>query len=269
MVVTLDRFKKDLDRLDAQGHKLDLAMFREVDKKNFRKQASERLGTDKVDAFIKTLPDFKSEYEAWYSESVALLRQLLPDRVDNFRSLYEKPKNRKSIQYGNYVIQDYMQGLRVTNGFGDVVVDSSAAVPQLRQQLAILKAARRRFDSSLFEIKQLVQADLLDSEIDGAKELLKANFIRAAGTVAGVVLEKHLRQVCDDHEIKITKKHPTIGDFNELLKNNSVIEVPEWRHISMLADIRNLCTHDKKTEPISTQVTDLIDGTIKVIKTIS
>lgn len=270
MAANVERFKKDLDRLIAQGDLLEYSMIREIDGKNFVKQVKEQLGEDKLASFLKTLPDFKSAYEAWYSESLAVLRQLLPDRVDNFIALYEKPKTRKSIEYGNYVIQDYMQGLRVTRGWDkEVVVDSSGALPQYRQQLAILKAAAGRFESSLFEIRQLVQADLFDSEIDAAKELLKSNFLRAAGTIGGVVLEKHLRQVCDDHEIKITKKNPTISDLNELLKSNSVTEIAQWRHISMLADIRNVCAHDKENEPTSEQVKDLIDGTVKVMKTIA
>jgi len=165
-------------------------------------------------------------------------------------------------------MQDYLQGLQATY-LGDVKVDASAAIPQFRQQLAILKAARTRFDSTLFEIRQLVQADLFDTEIAAARELLKGKFLRAAGAVGGVVLEKHLRQVCDDHAIKVVKKAPGITDLNELLKANGVIEVPQWRHISMLGDIRNLCVHNKQKEPTAEQVVDLIDGTDKVIKTIA
>ena len=36
----------------------------------------------------------------------------------------------------------------------------------------------------------------------------------------------------------------------------------------MLADIRNLCDHNKAKEPTEQQVTDLIDGTHKVLKTV-
>ena len=120
-----------------------------------------------------------------------------------------------------------------------------------------MKAAEKRFDSSLFEIRQLVQADLFDSEIDAARELLKNKFVRAAGAIAGVVLEKHLTQVCEDHGLEIQKKHPALSDLNELLKANSVIDVLQWRFISMLADIRNLCDHNKAKEPTEQQVTDL------------
>jgi hypothetical protein len=266
----LERLRKDLEELIQQGHELDLAMAYEIDPKGFSKQVTEHWGKDKIEAFVKKLPNFKSTYEAWYSESIVVLRQLLPDRVDNFIALYEKPKVRKEVTYGTYVIQDYMQGLRITRyGGTEVVVDSSAALPQFRQQLAILNAASRRFESSLFEVKQLMQADLFDSEIEAARELLKASFLRAAGAVAGVVLEKHLRQVCDDRKLKITKKHAAISDLNELLKTNSVIEIPQWRQISFLGDIRNLCTHNKENEPTLEQVRDLIDGTTKVMKTIA
>jgi hypothetical protein len=270
MAANLERFRKDLDRLIRQGDLLDYAMIREVKGGGYmREQLGEQLGErEKADAFLKSLPDFRQSYESWYSESLALLGQLLPDRANNFIGLYEKPKGRKSIDYGNYVIQDYLQGLVLTHR-GETKVDTKAAVPQFRQQLAILKAAKTRFESSLFEIRQLVQADVFDGEIDAARELLKNRFLRAAGAIAGVVLEKHLRQVCDDHVIKVTKKNPGISDLNALLKANSVIDVPRWRHISMLGDIRNLCAHNKQKEPTAQQVTDLIDGTDKMLKTIA
>jgi hypothetical protein len=269
MTLNLERFKADLERLDTQATLLDFAMVREVSGQDaFKKQYGNVLDEKQFDAFVQKLPNFKTEYESWYSECLVLLRQLLPDRVDNFISFYEKPKSRKEVKYGNYVIQDYMQGLRVTYG-GSTKVDQSAAVPQFRQQHAILKAAKARFDSSLFEIRQLVQADLFDSEIEVARELHRNKFLRAAGAVAGVVLEKHLRQVCEDRKIKINKKHPGINDLNEILKTNSVVDIPQWRHISMLGDLRNLCDHNKEKEPAPSQVLDLIDGTEKVIKTIS
>jgi hypothetical protein len=166
-----------------------------------------------------------------------------------------------------------MQGLSAIYGARTIaaqtIVDPSAALPQYRQQLAILKAAYARFDSALFEIRRLVQADLFDSEIDAARELLKSKFFRAAGAIAGVVLEKHLHQVCKDDSIRVLKRNPGIGDLNELLKANSVIDIPEWRHISLLGDIRSLCDHNKQKETTGQQITDLIDGTEKVLKTIA
>src|SRR5580700_1593194 len=265
MAINLERYRGDIDRLIALGHSLDLAMVNKADPAAFKKQAIAQVGANKAKKLIEELPNFNMAYEAWYSESLALLRQLLPDRLNDFVSCYERPKNRKELSYGNYVIKDYLQGLVQRNYAGDIIVSVSAAFPQFRQQLAILTAAKARFESSIFEIRQLVQADLFDSEIEAARGLLKHNFLRAAGAIAGVVVEKHLRQVCEDHKITIPKKHPGISDLSELLKANSVISIPQWRHIAMLADIRNLCDHNKDREPSVEQVTDLIDGAEKVI----
>ena len=161
------------------------------------------------------------------------------------------------------------QGLEVRTPNGDIKVGPAAALSKYRQQLAMLRAAERRFDSSLFEIRQLVQADLFDSEVEAARELLKNKFIRAAGAVAGVVLERHLKQVCDDHGIKIGKISPTVAVFNQTLRDADVIDVPQWRFNQHLVNIRNLCDHNKAREPTKEQVQDLIDGTAKVLKTIA
>lgn len=268
MASNIDRFHDDLNTLIDKGHKLELAMQREVmGEEEFDAQVKEQLGAKATD-FIKKLPAFKKSYQAWYSEALALLRQLLPDRVDDFRRHYEKPKTRKDITFENYHIEDYLQGIRVTRYGSEVVVDQSAAMPRFQQQRAILAAAKKRFDSSLFEIRQLVQADLFDSEIETARELLKKKFFRAAGAVAGVVLEKHLFQVCEDHKIKIAKKNPSISDLNDSLKASDGIDTAQWRFVQHLGDLRNLCDHNKKTEPTEAQILDLIDGVSKVMKTI-
>lgn len=223
----LDRFKKDAKKLLEFGNNLNISMHIEVTgtKKAILEEISKAHG-DKAKDFIKKLPKFKQEYEAWYSESLALLKQVLPDRVNNFTSLYEKPKNRKELSYETYVMQDYLQGLVRENGLGQIIVDTSAGLNRFEQQLNILNAANKRFESSLFEIRQLVQADLFDSEIDAARELLKNKFLRAAGAIAGVVIEKHLRQVCEDRSITIAKKDPSISDLNDLLKKIMLLRCP-------------------------------------------
>lgn len=192
----------------------------------------------------------------------------MPDRLSDFVRLYEKPKSRKDIRYENYRIEDYFQGLTVTNTWNEKIVGPDAAIPHFRQQLAIEQAVKGRFESSLFDIRQLVQGDLFDSELEAAKELAKHKFIRAAGAVAGVVLERHLAQVCENHNVTISKKAPSISDLNNALKVGAVIDVPDWRFVQHLADIRNLCDHNKKLEPTAEQVDDLILGVTKVVKTL-
>ncbi len=265
MIGNISKYKKDVERLDAEGLKLEYSFLHMHNKNNFTKEINAAFGADDAKEIIKNLPKFNEKYEAWYGEALALIRQLMPDRKEDFVRLYEKPKARKNLNHDNYTIQDAIHGIQ--NIYEDGVKPVHA-INLLRQQINILKACSARFESSLFDIKQLVQADLLDSELDAARELHKNKFLRAAGAVAGVVLEKHLVQVIENHNLKLVKKNPSISDYNEILKANSVIEIPQWRHIGLMADIRNLCDHNKQKEPTSDQVMDLIDGVNKITKTI-
>ncbi|MFD1875046.1 hypothetical protein [Hymenobacter bucti] len=191
----------------------------------------------------------------------------MPDRLSDFVKLFEKPKARKSIEYGNYVIEDYLQNLTVTS-YEKRKVGPEAAISQFEQQLNILKSIERRFESSLFDIKQLVQADLFDGELEAAKELNKNRFSRGAGAIAGVVLEKHLAQVLLNHNLKNSKSHPSISDLNNALKAAEVYDTPTWRKIQYLGDIRNLCDHNKDKEPKKEEVDELISGVDAIIKTV-
>ncbi len=270
--MNLEKYKKDLNKLISDGGMLLNAMQFECYPEEFEAQAKKLFKekfSEKFKQLRKKMLSFKDNYQTWYSESLAIIKLLMPDRVGDFVKLYEKPKNRKEITYGNYVVEDYLQGLTVTRGWDkEKVVGPEAAIPQFQQQLKILEAVKRRFESSLFDVKQLVQADLFDSELDASRELNTKGFTRGAGAVAGVVLEKHLAQVCENHNIKVTKKDPTINDYNQLLKDSNVIEIKDWRFIQHLADLRNLCGHDKKREPKKEEIEELIDGVEKVMKTI-
>ena len=264
--MNVDYYKKDLDALIGKGEQLRNAIQHECYPEETARVFEESLG-DKADEFIQALPSFKREYQPWYSEAKTLVRQLLPDRLADFTRYYEKPKTRKDITFENYAIGDYLQGLTRRRGI-ETVVGPAAAIPCFYQQLNIVKGIRGRFQSSLFDIRQIAQADLFDSEIDAAKELTKNKFFRAAGVVAGVVLERHLKEVCGAHAVTIRKRAPQMSDLNEALKGANVIDIPQWRSIQHLGDIRNLCAHDGESEPTADQVRDLLAGVSKVTKTI-
>ena len=212
-------------------------------------------------------PKFIANYQNWYSKAYLVIKQFLPDRLSDFINLYKLDK-RKEITNLNYTISDALIGTQITNGLGEIISSPSDAIIKLQQQISILESVLTVLDSSLNNIQQLVQADIFDSEIDTSRELLKKGFFRAAGAICGVVLEKHFSTVLDSHSLSLSKKNPTINDYNELLKNQDIIDIPTWRHIQLLGDIRNLCDHDKKQEPTKDQVQTLIDGTDKIIKTV-
>jgi len=257
-MVNFETYKKDLDNLINLGNSL-------MEDIKSRKGNVEKCKSDYHNTF-------ETEYQNWYTLTLAVVKQIIPQRFNEFENLYLSDTKRKIINKTNFTIQDWLNGYRlyITIIPDDYDIDDiDIVIFKFQTQKSILESASQRFENSLFDIKKIVQAKLFDSEIDAAKELLKNGYLRAAGAIAGVLLEKHLNDVCENHNIKITKKSPSISDYNDLLKSNNVIEVHIWRFIQRLGDIRNLCDHKKTHEPEENEVMELINGVDKILKTIT
>jgi hypothetical protein len=252
-----ERYKADMDKLVQRGAMLSLAMDLESNPDMLKKLDAEQ---------VKMIPNFREAYQSWYSEALACVTQLLPNRREDFISYYKPLRARKSLDAENYTISDYLRGLSANRGSSEVVGPSAALQP-FGQQVKIVEALKQRFESSLFDIRALVQADLFDNELDAATELNKKGFQRAAVAVAGVVLEEHLATVCVQHTVS-TPKNATISRLNDLLKENDVIDVPTWRFIQRLGDLRNLCDHKRTVDPTVGDIDELVAGVRKVTKTV-
>ena len=211
------------------------------------------------------LGEFAPRYEIWYSKALSAVTQIAPLRLTEFKEAYRHEK-RKEITYDTYTISDFLLGLRI-KFHGELTFNPIQAFGvKFLRQVSIVAAAIHLAPSVLRDIKAILRAELFDSDLDAARALLKAQHLRSAGVVCGVILEAHLKGCCAVHLIKITKKSPGISDLNDLLKEAGVYDVPMWRLVQRLADIRNLCGHKKERDPKPDEVEDLISGTNKVIK---
>ena len=249
MTSNIEKYKKDIRKLIKSGETV------------FRKMKDN-----------KNLAQLRRDYEMWYSESYAIIKIILPDRISDFSKMYYDDKKKEGLKtYFQYTPSTIIKGYDLNLDIGDSVVppkEIDIAKSVFDSQIGILKSCEKRFESSLFDIKQLLQADIFDSELDAAVELNKKGFVRGAGAVAGVVLEGHLSQVCSNHKITTRKNYPTINDLNQLLKDNGIIETPTWRFIQHLGDLRNLCDHKKQKEPTKEEIEELIQGVDKISKTL-
>ena len=209
---------------------------------------------------------FGSSYQHWYSRACKVVEYLAPERLEEFTSYYLADPKRKSLHSTAYVIQDYIKGIYART---DPDGWSPKYIVRLRitNQVHVLASLSSRIDSVLQDITGHLFAELQDSELTAANQLKKTS-LRAAGALAGVVLERHLQRSTQNHNISIRKKSPTIADLNDPLKDAGVYDLPTWRKIQLLADIRNLCVHQKDKEPTADEVDDLISGVNSVIKSV-
>lgn len=249
-----DDIKKEIKELVNQGVKLidGLTICSQIYQNDIELSEDEK----------KSGSYFLNYYEIWFSKALLVVKQFLPDRYNDFYSLYKNDK-RKDITWKNYTISDAVQGKATqSNSF-----HPGNALRNLNQQVAIIKTCLEYFDKKIFDIQSILQADVFDSEIDSAKHLLKMGFLRASGAICGVVLEKHFKSICENRQISLRKKSLTIADYNDSLKDVAYDTI-EWRRIQRLGDLRNLCDHSKDREPTKDEVEELIFGTERVIKTI-
>ncbi len=200
-----------------------------------------------------------ASYQQWYSVANEVVRVLLPARLREFQLLYEEKISSKDGS--NLGISEWL-GLRRPPRMSEETA-SILVFQRLMTQLEILRAAEARTESVLFDLEGVVQADLFSSELEAATELQKAGHLRAGGVVAGVVIERHLKQVAAYHNFKSRKKKPTLGDFNDYLKSEAVIQQSMWRFVQHMGDLRNKCAHPDD-EPTKQDVTDLIAGAKKI-----
>ncbi|MDP2215723.1 MAG: hypothetical protein Q8J68_00305 [Methanolobus sp.] len=87
MSYTIERYKKDFMWLIDFGESLLKSMFNSYDDTNTDDDAGDN----------EKLPDFEDDYQSWYSEANLLIKQLLPDRLDDFQRLYKQPSRASHI----------------------------------------------------------------------------------------------------------------------------------------------------------------------------
>ncbi|TFH51291.1 MAG: hypothetical protein E4G89_02185 [Methanothrix sp.] len=228
-----------------------------------KSQLMELIGKDDILGFGRF-------YQNWYSRALKLVSLLGPDRFDEFRSYYLIDPKRKTTNVDNYVIQDYVKAVGApTDNYTSKPRFDTKNITGIRliNQTDIIRSLSSRIDGILVDVKGHLFAEMQDEELKEAQKLMAIN-LRAAGAVAGVVLERHLQRAANNHNIEIKKKNPTISDLNDPLKNEGIYDIPIWRKIQLMADLRNICSPNKQREPTREEVEELIEGANSIIKTV-
>lgn len=99
-----------------------------------------------------------------------------------------------------------------------------------------------------------------------AKALFRAGYFPAAGAVTGVVLERHLKQLCTNQTPSVIARGETINPLNDALKSAQVYDQTQHRRIQVMGDIRNRCSHSVSNPPSKEEVWELIEDVDSFIR---
>ncbi len=201
--------------------------------------------------------DFEGQYQGWYTRALPLMQQLAKDRYAEFRAFYEGEPDRGLVLPHTYAVQDYLLGnLPEREGF-DHEYETARCISS---QLAILKAVAERLEWQTVDTVDQAGRSLQLAELETARELIKISE-RAAGALAGTVLQTFLAALARKHQLKFRKNSPTSRDYAEALKAANALDVPVWSQCTWLAEIHERSLRPDGEGPTKAQVRDLIDGT--------
>ena len=109
-------------------------------------------------------------------------------------------------------------------------------------------------------------SDEVGASLAEARDHLAVGRARAAGCVAGVELERSLKELCLARSVVVRDKLPSIADYNDALKGARVYPQATWRKIQHLSDLRNRCAHVLDLEPTDEDARELVDGIEAVLR---
>lgn len=132
------------------------------------------------------------------------------------------------------------------------------SVHTLGRVRAVFLAAREDFEGGyLTSVRNLLHAEVLDSALEQAKELLAAGYTSASAVLAGVVLESALRRLCERHEISPGRLDRMNADLAKAGCFNMIVQ----KRITALASIRNSAAHgnraDFKAEDVASMIQEV------------
>ena len=266
MMTDVELIKKEIDNLESLACEIEDLGSQLLDEA----ELIQILDPDRIDMGLvhfeweKTIdPDLKSiqreairNYQKFYLAGLFFVKEFLPEKQHEFSSCYAGERSG-----GEEGIMDYLQlrGVQYTDENLEIM---HRFIDKLEIQRSILLSIPFIAKIKEMKLREIISGDFVDREIEEAELLFKKGHHRAAGALAGVALERHLKSLCDKYQIDYQKKD-TIEPLVEKLYNKSKIELSQMKNIQHLASIRDKCDHPADVE--KSEIKELIERVKKFV----
>jgi hypothetical protein len=190
MNIVLNSIQRDVDRLVQEGTDLiDI-----LEKFGWKDERPEKLKKQKWQDILGNLEvsdkgtysppqvkiptNFIVQYHKWYSGCLAIVDSNMNIRIKELNSAHTRIDQRLNSEYINEQEQ-YTLARNIT------------------QIIAIISSLPSYVEGRLYDIELKVAQMYVGDQLTEAETLFKVKHVRAAGAIAGVLLERHLRLLCD------------------------------------------------------------------------
>lgn len=217
-------------------------------------------------SILKEIDDydsFKKNYLKWFLPVQNAIKIIQPEIYNTFVECYNTKSGK--FTFFNFRIHPYLKNM-IPNSIGydkpyeERFKQATQKVKNLLQyQLDLIYSIIENKDSLLLNFDNELFFSFQEENVQVAQNLLDNDFIRAAGAICGVIIEKHLIKLLIPFDEKAYSY--TLGKLNIECKRYSLYSETEKKRIDLYINYRNLCDHKNKINPTKNQVQDLIDGT--------
>lgn len=187
----------------------------------------------------------------------------------------EVKQTKRSGEWGNFYDQAKFQewSISVLSLFERILQNDSTQITNFKEQynnfnkrgydmylercIGILQSAYNDYKNGyFFHIKNLINAELLDSVLEQANVLLKANYKDAAAIITGVALETTLNKLCENNNIELSKADKMNAD----LAKAGIYNKLKLKQITAWLDLRNKAAHGDWEEYTENDVKTMIES---------
>ena len=210
------------------------------------------------------LPQLTIKYEAWYTNALRMVQNLIPERLEDFVSAY---KNSRSGPIGssNYTIQAYLLGMKV-NHSTRADYDSTVLFRSLiLRQVGILSSVIKAKPVSVGAQEDGLQAEFYTRALDQAQSLFETGQFVPAGVLAATVLENYLRWQWRKRNIRVNEQQRSLTEINDILFKFRTYTQTIWIRIQGLIPIAEACLDPKRRNPSKKEIGIMIGDLKKVL----
>ena len=211
--------------------------------------------------------DVNERYQVWYTQTLRLVERVLPERRREFEGYYRSAHESRDQPATIAAILGSPSGPRASGekreplaGLFDPGLEQGTFLHLLGMQLAILAAAVPTL---------LPEERRPDRELQAARRLRSKGRHRAAGVVAGLVLQSHLTNVALRHDLVLSERDSSsLLRLNRALRKAGLCGSARARQIKRLAALSDSCVR-RKRKISRKRVSELLSGVEETLRHVS
>jgi hypothetical protein len=131
---------------------------------------------------------------------------------------------------------------------------------RLSHQLRMLNSVRHGLEYVLADLQSALYGEVGDHILATAYTLFHRGQHRAAGALAGVLLEIHLAKVATKYRVTIAPTSSGLATLNTALKRGGMYDAAVWRFIDSLGALGHACVYAPAYEPTVDDLIELLHG---------